>query len=128
VIAYLVDADLLIDLLNGFRPTVEFIAVLQQPDDVFTTAAVAIAEAMTGIAPARRPDARAFLATFVCLDATRDVALRAGELRYDAFRRGRPLPAADALIAATAIENRAILLTRNRRHFQSTGATVLGPS
>ncbi|HEV8634788.1 MAG TPA: PIN domain-containing protein [Chloroflexota bacterium] len=128
MIAYLVDADLLIDLLNGFQPTIDFIAILQQPGDVLTTAAVAIAETMTGITPARRPDVRAFLATFVCLDVTRDIAVRAGELRYDAFRRGRPLPATDALIAATAVENHAVLLTRNRRHFQGTGATVLGPS
>ena len=40
---------------------------------------------------------------------------------------GRPMPAIDALIAATALINRCILVTRNMDDFEETGVEIINP-
>lgn len=40
---------------------------------------------------------------------------------------GRPLPAIDSLLAATALTHGLTLVTRNMRDFQFSGLTVIGP-
>lgn len=40
---------------------------------------------------------------------------------------GGPLSAIDSLIAATAIAHRLVVVTRNARHFERTGAHVINP-
>lgn len=52
------------------------------------------------------------------------VADRWGRLLAEA---GRPLPAIDSLLAATAITHGLTLVTRNTRDFQIPGLTVLDP-
>jgi toxin FitB len=54
-------------------------------------------------------------------------ALAWGELAGKARRMGRPLPAADALIAATAISHRLTLVTRNTQDFEPMSVPLLNP-
>ena len=56
------------------------------------------------------------------LDVTRTVAGRWGEMQAI-----RPLPAVDALIAATAMEHDLVLVTRNDGDFKDLGVQVLNP-
>jgi predicted nucleic acid-binding protein len=50
-----------------------------------------------------------------------------GELTAVAQKAGRPLPALDGLIAATARRHGLYVMTRNTAHFESTGALLLNP-
>ncbi|MES2272669.1 MAG: type II toxin-antitoxin system VapC family toxin [Chlamydiota bacterium] len=50
-----------------------------------------------------------------------------GQLRGEAQKRGRSLPAIDALIAASAIQHQLILVTENTKDFLATGARLLNP-
>jgi predicted nucleic acid-binding protein len=63
------------------------------------------------------------LEPFLELGVDRQIASRAGRLRRDL-----PIRMPDALIAATALERRLTLLTRNRKHFELVpGLTVQAP-
>ena len=50
-----------------------------------------------------------------------------GEISGRARVKGESVSAIDALIAATAIAHRLVVVTRNTRHFAPTGARVLNP-
>lgn len=70
-----------------------------------------------------------FLARFAeaILDVDRAIARRAAQLRADAQVAGRVLHFADALIAATALERRLRLATRNANDFAGLGLTIIDP-
>jgi len=42
-------------------------------------------------------------------------------------RAGRPLPAIDSLLAATALEHDLVLVTRNTKDFESLGVSLINP-
>jgi predicted nucleic acid-binding protein len=51
------------------------------------------------------------------LAVTKDLAIKAGDLRAEWKRRGTPIGYRDGLIAATAVGKDLIMVTRNVRHF-----------
>lgn len=132
---YLLDTMVLSDLRKRKRDP-RLVAWLKdiRPGDLYLSV-VTIGEVEKGIAKQRRldPDFAARLA--VWLDATlRDyegrilpvgiaVARRWGQLA-DAHNRA----GADLLIAATALEHGLTVVTRNVRHFASTGALLFDPA
>lgn len=50
-----------------------------------------------------------------------------GEITARRQRAGRPLPAADGLIAATGVRHGLHVATRNTADFESTGALIINP-
>ena len=58
------------------------------------------------------------------LDINAQVADRWGRLLANA---GRPIPAIDGLLAATALQNDLILVTRNLKDFDGLGVRLLNP-
>ncbi len=50
-----------------------------------------------------------------------------GEIDARARRAGYTIPAADGLIAATALQHDMAVMTRNRDHFRPTGVRVIDP-
>ena len=61
------------------------------------------------------------------VDVDRSMAYRAGALRAGAQAQGRVLQLADSLIAATALECRFDLATRNVGDFSGLGITIVNP-
>src|SRR6266851_5473200 len=61
------------------------------------------------------------------LPVDRQVAARWASLVAQGVRAGRPLPAVDSLIAATALAHDLALVTRNVRDFEGIGANTLNP-
>jgi len=55
------------------------------------------------------------------------IAERWGEITGTLALRGAPLPVIDGLLAATALQHNLTVVTRNTRHVQLTGASVLDP-
>jgi toxin FitB len=61
------------------------------------------------------------------LDVTAAIAARAGHLRGELRRQGLARTQADMLIAATALEHRMPVVTRNVRDFEGLGLPLLNP-
>ena len=56
-----------------------------------------------------------------------DVALTWGRVQARAEKRGRPVPVVDGLIAATALANDLIVVTRDGEHMEPTGVEIVNP-
>jgi tRNA(fMet)-specific endonuclease VapC len=103
--AILLDTDVLIDHLRGHRR-------LDLVDPAWRISVVTRCELFAG----RNTDERRLRQTLDQLDefpVNRVIAESAGRIR-----RATQLAVADALIAATALEQQISLMTRNRRHFE----------
>jgi predicted nucleic acid-binding protein len=61
------------------------------------------------------------------LPVDRRVAARWASLLAQATRTGRPLPAIDSLIAATALAHELTIVTRNTKDFEGIGANTVNP-
>lgn len=111
------DTDIVIDYLRGDQQAVDYLEALAKRSDVrLAVSVVTVAELYVGVRDAERARLARFLEALDVIALTGDHA-RAGGL----FRRrygpshGTDLP--DALIAATAEAERAVLVTFNVRHF-----------
>ncbi len=61
------------------------------------------------------------------IPVTYAIADRWGEIGAESQLRGKTLPLADGLIAATALEHDLTLVTRNTRDFADLGLDILNP-
>jgi predicted nucleic acid-binding protein len=102
----LLDSDVLVDHLRGHR------RLVAGNDELFVSSIIR-AELFSGRGT-QEQRVRRLLAPMTELPVHRAIAERAGRLR-----RAIPLRMPDALIAATALEHRLTLVTRNRRDFEA---------
>ena len=110
----LLDTDVLIEYLRGRSEAVEYLESLSS--DLYLSV-ISVAELFAGVKDDEEERSlRRFLLAFVILPVTEKVARVGGLYRRD-FRTSHGTGLADALIAATAEENGANLVTFNRRHF-----------
>jgi predicted nucleic acid-binding protein len=107
------------------------------PDDALYLSVITLGELGNGIA--LLPDGRkkhdlsvwvrrimtTYAARVLAVDA--EVAEIWGEITANAQKQGIVIPAADGLIAATALRHGLHLVTRNVRDFQATGVLLLNP-
>jgi predicted nucleic acid-binding protein len=118
----LVDTDVLIEYLRGRGEAVEYLESLSS--DLYLSV-ISVAELFAGArGDEEERSLTQFLLAFTVLPVTEKVARLGGLYRRD-FRPSHGTGLADALIAATAIENGANFVTFNRRHFPMvSGITV----
>lgn len=114
---YLLDSNILIDLLHGRQGRDKLVRNLILKKERLICCAVTVAELYSGILPKDVPKLEKLFRSLEYFDLTSDVARRAGLLRGDYRRKGITLSLADATLAALAMAEEMVLVTANRKDF-----------
>jgi predicted nucleic acid-binding protein len=122
--AYLLDTTTLVSFSKKSEPVSSRLRQMMATDLV-AVCPIVVAEFYSGLAAEERPDWDGFFASLDLWDHSESVARRAGRFRYDYARRGRAISVADALVAATALEHDATILTDNVSDYPLPGVRVL---
>lgn len=125
------DATFLVDFLRGRGEAVALVKEWKATNERVTIAAPALAEAATGAALEKTGREQERLdglsAQLMVLPLTRESAMAAGKIDAELTLAGEMIGLIDAMIAAVAMENGEVLVTRNLAHFQRiSGLRVQG--
>lgn len=113
------DSDVLIDALRGREPTAARVALELEAGGLATTA-VSLFELESGARTERaREQVTRLLTALRILPFDEAAAQAAAGARRALEAEGRPIGMADYLIAGICLARSALLLTRNRTHFES---------
>lgn len=120
------DTDVLIDFLRGEGSAADRISL--EIERGLSTTAVTAFELWTGSTGSKRRETavNSLLDALKVLPLDPHSAKVAASIRSELQSRGRTMGMADALIAGICVEQGAILLTRNRRHFEGIERLALG--
>jgi tRNA(fMet)-specific endonuclease VapC len=119
------DTDVLIDFLAGVNPGAARVAAELERGSLHTTA-INRFELLAGARTARQQASiRQLLAVIPTLPVDEAAADRAADVKRALERGGKPIGLADCLIAGITLAHGALLLTRNRRHFERIEALKL---
>jgi len=109
----LIDTDVVVDFLRGYD---EAVAYLKGLSGEVALSAIAVAELYAGVRDDEREKLDEFVSLFPVLPITPEIAKNGGLLKRD-YHRSHGIGLADALMAATAIEQKAELKTLNTKHY-----------
>lgn len=79
---------------------------------------------LAGTHPEERYQTYKFLSRFSNYDVTKDIADRTGDLLREYRQRGQAIALPDAIIAATALQHRLILITLNQKDYPFRGLSL----
>lgn len=112
--SHLVDTSIFVDVLRGFKPAVKWLASLE-PGSFFCSV-VTLTELMVGVRSDQRKRFQQLVNLIEWLPVYETEACLAGEMGRK-YRRSHELDVADLLIAATAVNKKLAVWTRNIKHF-----------
>jgi predicted nucleic acid-binding protein len=120
----LLDSTLVIDHLRGVPEAVDRLRrIVEDGDDPIVTEVV-VCEVRAGLLAEAEAHLDAFLEPIEFVQPGAATAMKAGRWRADLRREGRTLNLGDSLIAATADDLGATVITRNVRDFALTPVVV----
>jgi tRNA(fMet)-specific endonuclease VapC len=120
------ESDVLIDALRGRSPSAERIT-LELGTGGLATTTISAFELWSGARTDRSArQVASLLSAMPILPLDRDAATRAAEVRRQLEAAGTPIGMADYLIAGICLARSALLLTRNRAHFDRVAGLTLG--
>jgi len=125
VTRYLLDTTALIDFSRGREPAVSWIRAMLADRHELGVCDVNVAEFYSGLPVGASPAVDEFLQALTYWDISRAAAARAGTDRYSYARRGQQLSTTDVLVAASARERGAVLVTANVKDYPMTDLEVL---
>ena len=117
----LIDSDILIEVARGRDAAIlEKWAEMAESDDVVLCSPVSVAELWHGARPKEHKALADLFRALACVPVDAETGRQAGEfLRL--YRKSHAVELGDALIAAAAVQTRAALWTRNRKHYPMKG-------
>ncbi|MBI3698206.1 MAG: type II toxin-antitoxin system VapC family toxin [Acidobacteria bacterium] len=114
---YLLDSDVIIDVLNHKRGRRELLRDLAEERHVLACCSIQVTEVYTGTTPEEEARTEELLAGLEFYEVTQETARKAGRLRRDYARRGVTLSLADVTIAAVALSHQLTLITDNVKDY-----------
>lgn len=121
---YLLDTTVLIDFSKGHTPTVSKILTMLEKGDELGVCAITVAEFYAGVMRGAETKLDTFMDSLTYWYIDRQTAVSAGNFRRTFARHGKTVTIADALIAATALQEHAVLVTDNVKDFPMKITTV----
>jgi predicted nucleic acid-binding protein len=121
---YMLDTTFVVDHERQVPAAVARLQEIYENGDDPVVTSVIVSEAWVGARQPDDPDLERFLRYLEYVHPGPETARRAGQFRAEASRRGFTLGLADALIAASAYDLDATVLTRNIRDFELTPVRV----
>jgi len=117
----LVDSDILIEITRGRDAgMIEKWVDLAESDDIVLCSPVSVAELWHGARPREHKALSDLFGALLCVPVDAATGRQAGEyLRV--YHKSHAVELGDALIAAAAVQSRATLWTRNRKHYPMKG-------
>lgn len=122
----LIDSDIVIDHFHGHRATLEYFAENLAAGETLAIAVVTLTELMGGMRAGEEERTERTLRLFAILNVTEAIGRHASEYLRQ-FRRTHHLELGDALIAATAHQYDAELITRNLKHYPMSDIRITVP-
>lgn len=120
------DSDVLIDSLRGNEPAASRVAKELKTGALVTTVVNAF-ELLSGAKRSReREKVDTLLAAMTILPLSNNAARTAAAIRRDLESKGKGIGMAGYLIAGICLDRGAILLTRNRSHFERVERLSIG--
>ncbi len=117
-VRFVLDTDVLIDLMAGREPAGTVIPALLELEVAGTTA-ITVYELHSGATQSRhRRELDEFLSTFPVLPLDARSARRAGAVGQSLRQKGRPINPGDNLIAGICLAHNLALITGNISHFR----------
>lgn len=111
---YLIDTDVIVEYLRGREAAIEF---LEGFEGELLLSVITVAELYSGVkGEEEKQSLEQFLLAFEVIPIDEDLAKNGGLFRNE-YYPSHGIGLADALIAATASEENATLVTFNRRHY-----------
>ncbi len=123
----LLDTTVLIDALRARKGRRALLAELIEGGHTLATAAINVGEVYAGMRPGEEPQTEALISNLECFSMTEAVARKAGRLKCEWAQRGQTFALADMIVAATALEHEATLMTDNRKDFRMVKGLALYP-
>jgi len=126
VAVHLLDTDILIDFLRGRGDARAFLGRYEAAAEPPVISVVSVTELWAGMRPGEESATGALLSALRKIPLSEEIALAAGNM-LRTYRRSHGIELGDALIASTAVELGATLITRNVKHYPMPALTVLRP-
>lgn len=114
---YVLDSTFLIDHLRGIPEAVNRFREMNESGDESIVTDVTVAEVWSGRTAGSEHEIERFLRYIEYVHPGPETARRAGTWRAEAREAGRTMGIPDVLVAATAFDQEAAVLTRNVRDF-----------
>ena len=124
--SYVIDSDVLIDHLRGYRDALDFIDSLILDGAEVCFSVISEAEIYSNVRLGEEASILALFGALARLNVNGVIARKAGEYRA-LYRRSHGMALPDALIAATAFVHQSTLITRNVRHYPMPDIRVVMP-
>ncbi|MEM3958170.1 MAG: type II toxin-antitoxin system VapC family toxin [Thermoproteota archaeon] len=120
---FIIDTDVLVDLLRGLEKTVTFIAELENKGSRLSTTVINVFELYYGAYKSKKrvqnlAATRKLLRRMVILKMNLKSAEKAGQIRAELESGGHPIGIRDIMISAIALTRGYTLVTRNIAHLQ----------
>ena len=123
---FLIDTDVLIEILRGNQKIISRMESLHNEGNAFFYSPVAKAEIFHGIRKGEEENVNSLFQSMQSVPITDETGEMAG-LYLKQFHFSHNLQMGDALIAATANLTEAVLITCNRKHYPMKNITVITP-